>query len=316
MSEVNNSQIEVVYTKAKLTKRLIAHFFDISILFLSTAIFLSISNTIVTRTGFYQRKEKELVQMREDSKLFVNNQGIVSYVTNSTSFPTYEDKKNELSSRLEQFYNNPTYFSTYNIWKDYNARKLKNSTLFAKSGEEIVEITTNYEALFNFYKNEVDNYAVGHLLKNPTYFNLVRYEFWSILIQAISLLTFFFIIYYLVLPLTAFRRGRQTIGMKLEKIGLISIWADNISVGKYIGRFAFMYFVFIPLNFVSFLIPSIVSTSMTYFTKTNSSLVNYIFNDYMVDVTNQKIYLNALERMDSEIKLQEISIENKDLRLK
>ena len=53
-----------------------------------------------------------------------------------------------------------------------------------------------------------------------------------------------------------------------------------------------------------------------YFTKSNSSLVNYVFNDYMVDVTDQKIYFNALEREEFEIKLQEISIENKDLRLK
>lgn len=315
MSETSQNKIEVVYTKAKLSRRLFAHFFDIGILFLSVAIFLSISNTIITNTGFYNRKEQQLIQLREDSKLYVSNVDIVTYVKDSSEHPTFEDKKNELATRINDFYNNSTYFSGYDIWKEYNQRKL-DSSLFKQEGELVVENSTNYEALFNFYSSEVNDHAVGFLLRNSTYLNLVRYKFWTILIQTVSLLTFFFTIYYLVLPLTVFRRGRQTIGMKLEKIGLISVWADNISIGKYIGRFFFMFLVFVPINFVSFLLPSIVSTTMTYVTKTNSSLVNYVFNDYMVDVTNQMIYLNPLERLDAENKLENLSIENKDLRLK
>ena len=104
--------------------------------------------------------------------------------------------------------------------------------------------------------------------------------------------------------------------MKLEKIALISVYADNISIGKYIGRFFFMFFVFIILNFVSFTLPSIVSISMMYLTKTNSSLVNYVFNDYVVDVSIQKIYMSALEREESEIHLKDVSIENNDFSIK
>ena len=55
---------------------------------------------------------------------------------------------------------------------------------------------------------------------------------------------------------------------------------------------------------------------MMYVNKTNSNLPNYVFNDYAVDVDNQTIYLNALERAESEFKLQEISIENKDFTIK
>ena len=104
--------------------------------------------------------------------------------------------------------------------------------------------------------------------------------------------------------------------MKIENVGLVSIKAVNITVGKYIGRFVFNYFVFFILNFVGFLIPSIVSITMMFVNKTNSNLPNYVFNDYAVDVTDQRIYLNSLERAESEFKLQEISIENKDFTLK
>ena len=120
----------------------------------------------------------------------------------------------------------------------------------------------------------------------------------------------------MVLPLTCFKRGRQTIGMKLEKIGLISVKAVNVGVGKFVGRFVFNYFVFFILDFVGFLIPAIVSVTMMYVNKTNSNLTNYVFNDYAVDVADKTIYLNALEREESEFKLQEISIENKDFTLK
>ena len=55
---------------------------------------------------------------------------------------------------------------------------------------------------------------------------------------------------------------------------------------------------------------------MMYLNKTNSNLTNYVFNDYAVDVSDKLIYLNSLERAESEFKLQEISLENKDFTLK
>ena len=104
--------------------------------------------------------------------------------------------------------------------------------------------------------------------------------------------------------------------MKMEKIGIISIHADNVTTGKFVGRFFFNYFVFFILDFVGFLIPAIVSITMMFVTKSNSNLTNYVFNDYAVDITDKTIYLNSLERDEAEFKLQEISLENKDFTLK
>lgn len=307
---------ELVYVKAKTGKRLFAHFFDIGILFLSVAITFSITNIAVTNSGFYKAKQLELTQIKNDSKLYVNDVDIVTKATNDGELDTYDKKKTYLSERIDQFYSNPTYFSDTTIATDYNNRKLANTDLFYDDGGVAKEKAVDGKLLFDFYAAEVNDRCLGHLFRNPTYIFLTRYGFLTVLVQIAVLLVFYFTIYYLLLPLTVFKRGRQTIGMKLEKIGLISVYADNITTGKYVGRFFFMFLVFIVLNFVSFLIPSFVSLGMMYFTKTNSSLVNYVFNDYMVDITNSKIYLNALEIEESQIKLQDISIENKDLRLK
>ena len=319
--EQANNKIEVVYKKAKLGKRMLAYFIDIGLLIMSTLIMLSIINIPITSSPWYKSKEAELVQLRNDSGLYENGINIVDYVSTNSDYSSYEEKKNFLSERIDNFYKNTTYFNDLEkIKNDYETRKLEAKkdgvNLFVKEDGEVKENAVSPELLYNFYMDETQNYTYAYLMRNANYFYLTRFSFLVTVVEFISLFTLFFVVYFLILPLTCFKRGRQTIGMKLEKNGLISVKAVNISTGKYVGRFVFNYFVFFILNFVGFLIPSIVSVTMMYVNKTNSNLPNYVFNDYAVDVTDKTIYLNALERAESEFKLQEISIENKDFTIK
>ncbi len=317
----NNGPIEVVYKKPKMSKRFFSYFIDVSLFLLSTFILFSINNMIVTSSGWYKNKGNELNQLRNDSGLFVDGKDIITYTSDNTEFPTYEEKKSRISSAIDDFYHNTTYITdTSVVLKGYDERRLNakvdGTNLFVKSGETVVENTVTAEVLYNFYKDEVSNYTMALLVKYPQYFYLTRFSFLTSIVQIVAIGMVMFTVFYLVLPLTCFKRGRQTIGMKLSNIGLISVWADNVTTGKYVGRFFFELGVFFFLNFFSFLIPTFVSIGMVIFTKSNSSLVNYVFNDYCVDITNQKIYYDALERSESSIKLQDMSIENKDLRLK
>ena len=319
--EQANNKIEVVYKKAKLGKRMLAYFIDIGLLIMSTLIMLSKINIPITSSPWYKSKEAELVQLRNDSGLYENGINIVDYTSSNEEFDSFEKKKNYLSEKIDAFYSNPTYFnSSSTIENEYNLRKKKanngEANLFVEQDGKLVENSVSPEDLYNFYVNEVENYTYAYLMRNINYFYLTRFSFLVTVVEFISLFTLFFVVYFLILPLTCFKRGRQTIGMKLEKIGLISVKAVNITAGKYVGRFVFNYFVFFILNFVGFLIPSIVSVTMMYVNKTNSNLPNYVFNDYAVDVTDKTIYLNALERAESEFKLQEISLENKDFTIK
>lgn len=319
--EQANNKIEVVYKKGKIGKRMLAYFIDIGLLIMSTLIMLSIINIPITSSPWYKSKEAELVQLRNDSGLYENGINIVDYVSTNSDYSSYEEKKNFLSERIDNFYKNTTYFNDLEkIKNDYETRKLEAKkdgvNLFVKEDGEVKENAVSPELLYNFYVDETQNYTYAYLMRNANYFYLTRVSFLVTVVEFISLFTLFFIVYFLILPLTCFKRGRQTIGMKLEKIGLISVKAVNITAGKYVGRFVFNYFVFFVLNFVGFLIPSIVSVTMMYVNKTNSNLPNYVFNDYAVDVTDKTIYLNALERAESEFKLQEISLENKDFTIK
>lgn len=316
----NNEKKEIVYTKAKLGKRLFAHFYDLGILFLSTAILFSIINMAITNSSWYKDKSDALVAMRNDSHLYEDGVEITTVVKNDGSYPSYENKKDYLSTHIDYFYHNTTYFKDLTAWNEYGQRKLEAKTgdtpLFIKEGENIIENNVSHEELYNFYVNEINNYCLGFLTVNPDYFNLTRFSFWTIVIEIIVILTLMFTLFYLIFPLFIFKRGRQTIGMKLEKIALINIRAVNVTVGVYILRFFFMYGVFLILDFVGFLIPAFVSIGMMYGSKSNSSLANYVFNDYMVDISSQDIYLDEGERDYKAEELKKFSIENRDLTLK
>ena len=322
---MENQKTEVVYTKAKLSKRVVGLIIDFAIFAFTAIILFTISNVIITKTPFYTGKINDLNQMRTDSKLFVYNDTVINYVSDDVRFPTYTDKKDELSSRINDFYHNATYISDITATNtDYDNRRLAATAvvdnvtvnLFEKNGDMVVEKNVSAELLYNFYVDEVEDKCMVLLLNNATYFNLTRFSFLVSLVEIIVGIVISFTLYFYVLPTTCFKRGRQTIAMKLQKIGIININAVNETFGKYTLRFLFMFFVFLPLNFVSFLIPTFVSLGMMYFTKTNSSLVNYVFNDYIIDVESQDIYLDDLERIEAQNSLKQASLQNRDFKLK
>lgn len=311
------TKTEVVYTKAKPGRRMLAHVMDIGIFLFMAIIVFTISTVIIRNSSFYIQKMERLTQIRNESGLYTNNIVITKYVEDDSNFPTTTSKKIFLSNKINYFYHNSTYFDDIEKQMEvYDKRRLDSNLFFRNSDDVVVEKDVDVSLLYSFYRSEVDDHAVVLLLNNLEYVSLSRFSFLVILVQIIISVVLSFFIFYYAIPAFIFRRGRQTIGMKLSKIGLISIHAVNESLGIYSLRAVFMFFVFIPINFVSFMIPTFVSITMMYVNKTNSSLVNYVFNDYMVDVTAQDIYLNDLERIEAQNSLKQASLENRDYRLK
>lgn len=316
---MDSNKIEVVYTKVKPGKRMLGHLIDIGMFLLTGILLFTLSNVVIKETKFYKDKIGALTQLRNESKLYVNNKVITTYVTDDTTFPNIEDKKTFLSNSIIEFYNNPTYFSNIaSQMEKYDNRRLAKPNLFIRNEENIVveKDGADVNKLYSFYKTEVDDHALVYLFNNVEYIKLSRFSFICTLVEIILSAFLSFFIFYYVFPAFIFRRGRQTIGMKLLKFGIITIHAVNQGFGIFTLRSVFNFFIFLPINFVSFLIPSFVSLAMMFINKTNSSLTNYVFNDYMVDLSSQEIYLNDLERIEAQEALKSMSIENKDFTLK
>ena len=315
---MENSKTEVVYTKVKPGKRMLGHLIDIGLFLITGILLFTLSNVVIKKTNFYKDKVGALTQLRNESKMYVDNTVITKYVEDDSKFPNLEDKKNFLAPRILDFYNNPTYFS--NVAKqmaNYNNRRLAKSNLFVEVDGVVLEKEgAEASKLFSFYKTEVDDHALLYLFNNENYVTLSRFSFLITLVEIIIAAFLSFLVFYYVFPAFIFKRGRQTIGMKLLKFGIITVKAVNQTLGIYTLRAVFMFFVFLPINFVSFLIPTFISLGMMFISKTNSSLTNYVFNDYMVDLTSQEIYLNDLERIEAQEALKKMSIQNKDFSLK
>ena len=316
---MENSKTEVVYTKAKPGRRMLAHVMDVGIFLFSAIIFFTLENLITRNSSFYTQRQERLTQIRNESGLYTENVVITKYVEDNTSFPSVTSKKVYLRERILTFYHNPTYFDDISKQMEtYDTRRLANPSIFVKNTQGEVEEKEGADVnlLYTFYRTEVDDHAIVQLLNNLEYVSLTRFTFLTVLVQIIISVVLAYIIFYYVVPAFILRRGRQTLGMKLSKFGIITVHAVNETLGIFSLRVLFNFFVFIPINFVSFLIPTFVSITMMYVNKTNSSLTNYVFNDYMVDLTAQDIYLNDLERIEAQNSLKQASIENKDYRLK
>ena len=320
MSEVVKQ--EVIYTKARVGRRMLAHIIDFGIFTLIAIGLFTLFHVTMRYSSYYQGKFNALQVLRDESGLYVGDQQVTEYIKDSKKYPTYTEKKDELAARLEKFYHSKTYFGESTVALDgYHARQLdatyKGTNLFVENDEhKIVENGLAPVRYYKFYSSEIDNHALGYMLKNREYYSLVRFTFLSAIVEAVIAIFLSYTTFYYILPATCFKLGRQTIGMKLEKIALISVRADNETFGIFTLRSLFNFFIFFPINFVSFLLPTFISLTMMFVNKTNSSLSNYVFNDYMVDISNQEIYFNEFEREYAQEHITEASIENKDFKIK
>ncbi len=79
------------------------------------------------------------------------------------------------------------------------------------------------------------------------------------------------------------------------KLSLLSSEALSCKVKRYVARQMIQLFLIVLLSLVSFGIPLIVSFSMMIFRKDGQSLHDYLAGTYMVDSSEQSIYLTYEE---------------------
>lgn len=308
------------YDKAKIYKRLLATFIDLFIIVILTFAAFSLSNMAIKYFPFYIDIIDRKTELEVDSNLFTeDHQSIIDYTKNEEVFKTYTEKKDYLKDKINLFYTSDFVEDKTEALKEYDERKLAykvdNISLFEYKNNEVIERSEKPEYYYTFYQNEINDQCLKTLYNNVDYISCTQKIFLTSLVNFVIWLIVFFTIFYLLIPLVFFKRGRQTIGMKIFRIGLIDGNALNISIGKYFLRYGFLLFVMLILDFFAFLLPLIVSISMMYFTKTSQDLVDYIFNNYMVDVKNSEIYLNYLEYIDREETKKKVKLENKDFNI-
>lgn len=289
---------ELFYERAKNTRRLSALLLDafccfatFFLLLLGTFPLLSAlplvreaeetRTTLGLRSGIYVREEEEEILLTDyldekeeslDEKSLLLDQTILAFYRDETFFPEgdpmiYEEDKE-------------------------NACSLDGRKMFS-DGERIL-VNDDYDLeYYNFYQ-ESFLVARGYLQSNGTYRQATRTIIlsYAVGIGVTFLLPFPF--FFLLVPLL-FRRTRQTLGMKLTRIGLLG--ADGLALGnsRVVVRFLFLFLVEVVLSLLSFLLPLFVSFGMMLFSKTHQSLHDYVCNTYCVSLEDATIYLDKAE---------------------
>ncbi len=286
---------ELEYRVAPIWRRFVAMLIDLFFIVLVGFLVFGLSNMALNETEWFKGVAAQRSAIQEESGLYIDGKSLSEYYRADGALSTRE-KKDLLAEALGEFYLNPD-FCDQEALEGYDDRKegaVEGVTFLFVEDENgnLVENDVNPQYLFDFYCDELDFHALGYLASNPVYAETTRFYFWSSFIQISVSMTLSVTVFWLVLPLTAWKRGRMTIGRKMMGVALLYRNALTPSVGQYLLRFLFIYFVYLWLGLFSFLLPEIVSVAMQMFGKRQQDLAEYVLNQYSVDARGRDIYLD------------------------
>lgn len=299
-TKVLNKNEEIYMKAVPFIRRFSAGLTDFIFVLFIGFLFVFVSIFVAGKCENYTSLFNQRDAIAISSKLYVRDENgktqRISTIYENNSELTYNEKSDLIADNLFYFFNSNDYFSNDEGMEVYNKAKLE-----AKNDDGENLFNTNYvrtllnsdydKEYYEFYCDTVDNVAINYLIKNSTYYELAKKIIFIDTSIIISSFLLSFIIINLIIPL-CFRRGHQTLGQKMFKIGLVDVNGLNVGLGKFCGRFLFFLLIEVVLSIVSFLIPFIVSLSFLVFSKRRQMLHDYVFNTYMVDVSQDTIYLN------------------------
>lgn len=158
----------------------------------------------------------------------------------------------------------------------------------------------SYQTYFeDFYKIIMDNNLTDDYLtkKAPNFKeNLANEGKYLLLIELPSAYLLAGILVYFIPPLF-FRRGRQTLGKALYRIGLVDKNVFSPTFARFSARFLIFFFAEMVLAVFTFGAPFFISFTMMLVSKRKQGFPDYILGLTEIDASKQKIYYNKIEAL-------------------
>jgi hypothetical protein len=266
-------------------------------------------------------RSKRMADNKTASGLYVESEGQFALLS-----AYYPDNSGTLSSQevMEIYEKGLTTFFTYlgtevsseaesTVKTDYDAFRLAQSyegvTYFVESGGTIVKnsaASMSYQQYSdNVYRPYYSDHAEGyftvyapHFVEDARYFSL-----YLVLIEVpVSILIASILAFYV--PPLFFKRGRQTLGKALYKIGRVDSHFLAVKFGRYSAESAILIVAIVMLSLLSFGIPLLISFSLMAFSKKKQDFPDYMLGIEEVDLTDSKIYY-CLEEAELELERQQ-----------
>lgn len=316
----NRSQVqELYYERASTGRRLSALLFDAFCCFLFGFVFLALVLFLLNGSSFVKDRMavRQEISLRSGLYVLDDEQQLRTFLETLDEKEGIDEKSSRIDACLESFYAQVAFFPEGNgkqIYADYKEQAL------TPSGEKMFQngtrnlVNDDYDRQYLDFYEESFQVALGYLLQNPDYAKATREIVW---IYTFSIVADFLLpigIFFLIVPL-CFTRTRQTFGMRLTRLALVSANGLAVKTGKMIGRFVFLFLVEIILSLVAFLIPFAVSFGMMILSKSHQSLHDYVFNTYCVFLDKGTIFKDKAEyRLSQEESEDGMTLEDKKYR--
>lgn len=307
---------EIEYYRPKFTRKLAASFMDAFIFSLLSLLFVVISKAIGDVTPTYKQNSSELDTIKLDSGLFLeDNDGLVRDVVTIYNLDTETNSsvvEKEVVNSINNFFtyvdNNLSHELYESMIKEFDELRLDQKLIYSYEGNtyklfiqkdgKVVknnEVVVPSKSYISFYKNYIDNYALGYFhSKIDRVVTLEKYFSYVMAIEVIVGVLVGSIINYYVFPLI-FRRNRYTLGRLTYKIGLVNKDVLHVSFGQFTLRFLIIFFLEIALSFVTFGIPIIFSFTMSLVTKKKQYFHDYLLGIEEVDLQDNQVYYSKDE---------------------
>jgi len=306
-----SSTVTLEYYKAPYGKRVMAFLLDLIMMLLLALGLFAGTRLLIEKSDSYISAFNTYVSISEESGLYVYHETEDNLVTITTYYEdkTYEEQNSLEEAALTAYYKMDKFFDQTDPKSGialYNSQKIGDSRIgasdnlnyfvYSESDEIVANPDYTAEQIHDFYVTAVDN-GIQYLNDLDEYVSATRTlsQWINFIIIPVSV-CFSFIVFEFLVPLLFFRRGWQTLGMRNFKISLITSEAISPRFKTFSFRFLWMFFVELIASSMTFLVPVIVSFSMMVFRKDGQCFHDYMTGTYMVDTSEQSIYLSKNER--------------------
>ena len=312
----NNTVLE--YSKARIYQRVFSFFIDLFLAVLLGMIINSLCGLVTSVVPKYQEVLQERIVLQDQSGLFDENQKLWTLSLEGSDM-TIQEKKELLSTRLDEFYHNDVFFEDDTFYQSYQKRKSeavneKGELLFKLISGSYVEKDFSDDVYYLFYQKEFENYASAALSHNVRFADLSNLIVRISVIEIVLSMSVGFALSFVIMPLIL-KRGRKTIGMYLFKISLVGGDALNVRGKILLFRNVLLLLIGYWLTIFTFGIPWLVSLTMMTFSKTGQDFFDYMSGTYVVSTKDKDIYLDYAEYLARTEESKKASIENRDFEM-
>ena len=317
MAENENNMV-LEYSKARIYQRVFSFFIDLFLAVLLGMIINSLCGLVTSVVPKYQEVLQERIELQDQSGLFDENQKLWTLSLEGSDM-TIQEKKELLSTRLDEFYHNDVFFEDDTFYQSYQKRKSeavneKGELLFNLISGSYVEKDFSDDVYYSFYQKEFENYASAALSHNVRFADLSNLIVRISVIEIVLSMSVGFALSFVIMPLIL-KRGRKTIGMYLFKISLVGGDALNVRGKTLLFRNVLLLLIGYWLTIFTFGIPWLVSLTMMTFSKTGQDFFDYMSGTYVVSTKDKDIYLDYAEYLARTEESKKASIENRDFEM-